>query len=510
MKYYNLRADELIELSLQNKESRLTKRGAIAVTTGKKTGRSPNDRFIVQDDITKDSVNWGKVNQAFCPEKYQKLHQKLHNYFEESTQYVAHLHVGWHHDHYIPLEVVTDSAWHSLFAENMFIRPKKYNHNDVAQWRIYNATKLCCDPEIDGTNSDGAVIINFSKKEIILIGMRYAGEMKKSIFSVMNYILPEYDILPMHCAANVGEAGDATVFFGLSGTGKTTLSADPTRHLIGDDEHGWGDSVLFNIEGGCYAKTYKLSSNEEPVIWNAIRRGAIVENVVVDEEGEIDFDSSHYSENGRCSFPLEHVEKRVEQGFHNEPNAVIFLTCDLTGVLPPVAILDKYAAAYHFVSGYTARMGSTEGLGSEVLPVFSACFGAPFMPRHEKVYAELLMKNMERTNAKVYLINTGWVGGSLMLGTGNRYAIETTRKIVALCQADAFADIEKITLPGLNLTIPAFLPQISGVNPNPKLSWQDAKAYDEQLVQLVKQFKDNALKLDLSEEILNSGPHFDQ
>lgn len=500
----NLSMEKLVEYALEKKEGELAgAHGPLVVKTGARTGRSPSDRFIVRDEITDATVDWGSVNQPLEPTVFQKLWQKAEKYIQTRPHFISDLQVGADHRYATPVKVITELAWHQLFVQHLFIEK---NSAPQKPWTLLCAPNLHTEGKEDGVNSDGCVILNFSERKILIIGIAYAGEMKKAMFSVMNFILPEYDVLPMHCSANIGDAGDVALFFGLSGTGKTTLSADPNRHLIGDDEHGWSKEGVFNFEGGCYAKCINLSKEKEPLIWNAIRYGAVVENVVLDPKTkQIKYEDASITENTRAAYPRRFIEKHQKENQASPPNVVIFLSCDLFGVLPPIAKLSEEQAAYYFLSGYTALVGSTEmGQVSGVKPTFSTCFGAPFFPRRAQEYADLLIKRIRETKADVYLVNTGWTGGAY--GVGERFSIPVTRKVVDAILSGEAKHAEFDTLPIFNFKIPKKIAGIDSKLLDPRKAWGDEKQFLNQAKELAEKFANNFKKFKVTQKILDAMP----
>ncbi len=491
--FSNLPVEKLIEISLKKGEGELASNGALAVKTGKYTGRSPKDRFIVRDALTEKTVDWGKVNQPISPEIFDKLHKKVEAYLKEREVFVRDATACADADSRFPIRVVTEYAWHNLFASQLFLRYTKGEKIPAPAFTLLNAPNFLADPKTDGTNSECFIILNMSKKIILIGGTQYAGEIKKSIFSTLNFLLPAEGLLPMHCSANVGVKKDVALFFGLSGTGKTTLSADPSRGLIGDDEHVWSDRGIFNIEGGCYAKCIKLSEKLEPQIWKAIRRGTVLENVVVDPKTKIpNYDDGSLTENTRAAYPVEYIDNATIPGMGGHPNVIFFLAADAFGVLPPVSKLTPEEAMFHFLSGYTAKLAGTERGVKDPQATFSSCFGAPFLPRPARVYAKMFQEKTAKHNVPVYLINTGWIGGGY--GAGQRISLPYTRAIIDACIRGDFKNVKFKPISKFRLSIPESCPGVPSEILQPSNTWSDKKAYAAQAEKLFQLFEQNFRK----------------
>ncbi|MEH7389042.1 phosphoenolpyruvate carboxykinase (ATP) [Bacillus sp. JJ1503] len=490
-----LSVPQLVEKVLNRKEGSLTSTGAVCATTGKYTGRSPKDKYIVEEASTKDKVDWGKVNQPISEEAFSNLYDKVLNYLQEKDEvFVFNGFAGADKKHRLPIQVINEYAWHNLFAHQLFIRPTAEDLLDhQAEFTVISAPNFKADPAVDGTASETFIIVSFERRIVLIGGTEYAGEIKKSIFSVMNYLLPENGILPMHCSANVGLEGDVALFFGLSGTGKTTLSADPNRRLIGDDEHGWSPNGVFNIEGGCYAKTIGLTREKEPQIFDAIRFGSVLENVVINSDSRVaDYDDNSLTENTRAAYPLQAIDNIVDPSIAGHPNTIVFLTADAFGVLPPIAKLSKEQAMYHFLSGYTSKLAGTERGITSPQATFSTCFGSPFLPLPATEYAEMLGKKIDEHNAKVFLVNTGWTGGEY--GVGNRMKLSFTRAMVQSALEGELNNVETIKDEIFGLEIPLHVPGVPDEVLQPSKTWADEAAYEAKAKELASQFRENFKK----------------
>jgi phosphoenolpyruvate carboxykinase (ATP) len=509
---YQLSPNTLHDISIEKGLGVEASSGALAINTGKFTGRSPQDRFIVKDDITKDEIWWGDINKPFDSEKFDLLYNKITNYLSEKEVYVRDVFACADENYKMGIRHINELPWSNQFCYNMFIEPTEAELKTFeAEWVVINAPGFMADPEVDGTRQENFAILNFTRKMAIVGGTGYTGEIKKGIFSALNFILPvDKNTLPMHCSANVGEDGDTAIFFGLSGTGKTTLSADPNRKLIGDDEHGWtAEDTVFNFEGGCYAKAIDLSQEKEPQIYDAIKRGAILENVIMDENGVVDFSDTSITQNTRVSYPLDHIDNIQPGSIGKNPKNIFFLTADAFGVIPPISKLTPAQAAYHFISGYTAKVAGTEAGIDEPLPSFSACFGAPFMPLHPTRYAEMLSKKMKEAGVNVWLINTGWSGGKY--GVGKRIELKYTRAMITAVLNGEFGDYtyEKYHIHSVfGVAQPRSCPGVPDKVLSPRATWNNDEAYYTTAFKLTNAFRENFKKFEdyANEEIRRGGP----
>lgn len=508
--HWNLDPEELANITVDNGMGDIAASGALAIDTGEFTGRSPKDRFIVKDSITEDAVWWGDINIPFDPEAFDRLYDKVINYLSGKDVYVRDAIACADPRYQLPIRAINELPWSNMFVYNMFIRPTDEQLASFdPEWTVVNAPGFMADPEIDGTRQHNFAILNFSKKIALVGGTGYTGEIKKGIFSALNFILPhQKNVLSMHCSANIGEAGDTALFFGLSGTGKTTLSADPDRRLIGDDEHGWTpDNTVFNFEGGCYAKCIDLTEEKEPDIFHAIKPGAILENIVFKAgTKEVDFEDGSKTENTRVSYPLYHIDNIAEPSVGENPTNIFFLTCDAYGVLPPISKLTPGQAMFHFISGYTAKVAGTEAGITEPVRAFSACFGAPFMPLHPTKYAEMLGKKMQEAGVNVWLVNTGWSGGPY--GVGKRMSLKYTRAMITEALNGDLENVEYERHPVFGLDMPTSCPEVPDELLNPRNTWADKEAYDQKANVLAQAFIDNFKKFEeyANEEIMSALP----
>jgi phosphoenolpyruvate carboxykinase (ATP) len=491
--HWNLTRPALCEEAIRRFEGHLARGGALVVRTGHHTGRAPKDKFIVDEAASRQNIWWGEVNAAISEAQFEGVYRRLLAYLQGRDVFVQDVHAGADPDYRLAVRVITETAWHSLFARNMFLQPRPQALADfVPEFTVIQAPRFHAVPEVDGTNSEVFVLVSFARRLVLIGGSSYAGEIKKSVFTVLNYLLPERNVLPMHCSANIGEGGDCAIFFGLSGTGKTTLSADATRTLIGDDEHGWSDTGVFNFEDGCYAKVIRLSPAAEPEIHATTSRfGTILENVMLQPDTRaLDLDDGSLTENTRASYPLDFIPNAKADGRGGHPTNVVMLTADAFGVLPPISRLTPAQAMYHFLSGYTARVAGTErGLGNEPQATFSACFGAPFMPRHPTIYARLLGERIAKHGAACWLVNTGWSGGRY--GIGRRIEIAHTRAMLRTALDGRLAGVATTPDPNFGLHVPQACPGVPTEVLNPKATWADQAAYDETARAVAQRFEAN-------------------
>lgn len=508
--HWSLGIPALYEEALRRGEGQLSADGAIVCMTSPHTGRSPNDKFVVQEPSSEKHVDWGKVNKPFPADKFDALHAKMMKALEGKELFVQDVYAGADPAYRLPVRLITEKAWHSLFVRHLFIvEPNddvRMQHDP--QFTVIDIPSFKADPAVDGTRTETFILLNFAKRLVLIGGTNYAGEMKKSIFTVMNYMLPLRDTMPMHCSANIGEQGDVALFFGLSGTGKTTLSSDPHRGLIGDDEHGWSADGVFNFEGGCYAKMIKLSKEAEPQIYATTKRfGTIIENVVMDPvTRQLDLDADTYTENTRGAYPLTFIDNAVPSGRGGHPKNVVMLTADAYGVLPPIARLTPEGAMYHFLSGYTAKVAGTERGINEPQPNFSTCFGAPFLPRHPGVYAKMLGEKLEEHGSHVWLVNTGWTGGPY--GVGSRMKLAYTRRTIHAALSGELDDVPFVEEPFFGFSVPSHVEGVPNEVLLPRNTWADKEAYDAQAAKLVGMFKENFKQFEelVGQAVIDAGP----
>jgi len=507
---WNLSPDDLEKITLDLGLGELADSGALSIDTGKFKGRSPKDRFIVKDDLTEDAVWWGNINIPFEPDHYSSVKSKVADYLSGKQVFVRDVYAAADERYRLKIRVITELPWSNIFANNMFLRPSEEELKDFEpDWVVFNAPGFKADPEVDHTRQSNFAILNFSDQMAVVGGTGYTGEIKKGIFSALNFILPhQKNVLSMHCSANVGQDGDTALFFGLSGTGKTTLSADPKRKLIGDDEHGWTeDDVIFNFEGGCYAKVIDLSEEKEPDIFRAIKKGALLENIIFkDGTNEVDYEDSSKTENTRVSYPIDHINNIQEPSLGENPRNVFFLTCDAYGVLPPISKLTPGQAAFHFISGYTAKVAGTEEGITEPQVAFSACFGAPFMPLHPTKYADMLSAKMQSSNVNVWLVNTGWSGGSY--GVGSRMSLKYTRAMITAAMEGELDNVDFQTHEVFGLAMPTSCPNVPDEILFPRNTWENKNDYDRTANELAKKFLNNFEKFSdyASDEIMAGAP----
>ena len=505
--HHNLPAPALIEHAIRREEGVLVRSGALATTTGARTGRSPDAKFTVDEPEVHDEIWWGDVNRPVSRETFDRLQRKVADHLSDRELYVFDGFAGADPEYQLSVRVVNEKAWHNLFAHQLFLRPRRSQlAAHEPEFTILHAPELEADPATDGTGSTAFVLLSLTRGLILIGGTQYAGEIKKSIFTVMNWLMPHQGVLPMHCSANVGADGRTALFFGLSGTGKTTLSADPERRLIGDDEHGWSNDGVFNFEGGCYAKCIRLSPEKEPEIWAAIRFGAVVENVVYDEETRVvDYNDDSITENTRAAYPVDFIPGAMIPGIGGHPRTIVFLTADAFGVLPPIARLSREQAMYHFISGYTAKVAGTEAGVTEPKATFSACFGSPFLPLHPTRYAEMLGKRLDQHSTAVWLVNTGWTGGPY--GEGHRMELKHTRAMVSAALAGELDDVSFTRHPVFRVDVPDRVPDVPDRVLDPRATWDDGEAYDAKARQLAQLFQKNFEKFgDVVADIARAGP----